>query len=281
MLKRLALNYWPLILLVILIVVVLGVSRYAENRKTQNAENCQAGSPKTPISPGDAGRCAENANKPHRNPDWIDTFTWPEGATVWALFLTLLVIAWQSTETRKAANASLEQARLTVEKERARLYVRPGILESFWDRGTENWAFRVRLEVENSGNSRAYGIGGEIDGRGCIWIQGVSAPIAPRLKLPWMGSARYLSAGVFSTTLDSQLLSVTPDTIEGALYGDQAIFLQGFVKYETLGKRFCKRYGYRWWTGSFDRTGLNFGNRFIEGRWLEDDQQDNGETEIP
>lgn len=78
MLKRLALKYLVLVLLVILIGAVFCMSQYR-----------------------------------------INTFTWPEGAATWALFLTLLVIAWQSTETRDAAKAALLNAEAVINAERA------------------------------------------------------------------------------------------------------------------------------------------------------------------
>ncbi len=39
-------------------------------------------------------------------------FGWPEGITVWALFLTLITIAEQSNETRKSAEAARDSIRL-------------------------------------------------------------------------------------------------------------------------------------------------------------------------
>ena len=101
-----------MILLLVLIVAVLCMSRYAENCKTNNKNNAQTGSPETPISPNDASKCAKNTDKPKHPPSWIETFTWPEGVTAWALLLTLLVLAWQSTETRAAAQASLKQSEI-------------------------------------------------------------------------------------------------------------------------------------------------------------------------
>jgi hypothetical protein len=64
------------------------------------------------ISPNGSGQSPQNANKPHHYPDLVDSFTWPDGATVWALFLTLIVIAWQSTETRDAAKAARDSIRM-------------------------------------------------------------------------------------------------------------------------------------------------------------------------
>jgi hypothetical protein len=123
MLKRLALKYWPMVLLAILIAAVLGMSRYAEKRKTENSNNSYTSSPKPSIPPSDASQGTQNANKPEHYPSWVDTFTWPDGATVWALFLTLLVIAWQSTETRDAAKASLLNVQALINIERPWLFI--------------------------------------------------------------------------------------------------------------------------------------------------------------
>jgi Na+-transporting methylmalonyl-CoA/oxaloacetate decarboxylase gamma subunit len=45
MLKRLMFRYWPLLLLFTLIVAVLCMSRYAENRKAGNQEDAQISGP--------------------------------------------------------------------------------------------------------------------------------------------------------------------------------------------------------------------------------------------
>src|ERR1022692_1548809 len=53
----------------------------------------------------------DNAQKPSRNlPSWHRLFTWPDGMTAWAILLTLWAVAWQSNETRKAAQAALTSA---------------------------------------------------------------------------------------------------------------------------------------------------------------------------
>src|SRR5208283_1899320 len=135
MLKRLALNYWQLVLLVIFIGAIFYMSRYAENRKAEHQDNAQGCSPIAVISPNGNGHGTQNANKPHQYPMWIDTFAWPEGATTWALFLTLIVIAWQSSETKilegsvaaakDSAEAAKDQIQLVMEKERPRIQITP------------------------------------------------------------------------------------------------------------------------------------------------------------
>jgi hypothetical protein len=124
MLKRLALKYWPLALLLVLIVAVLCMSDYAERRKAENQEYAQASSPESTVSPSDTDKGTKKTNKPKYPPSWIDTFAWPEGAAAWGLFLTLLVIAWQSAETGDAAKAALLNAQAVINAERAWLVVK-------------------------------------------------------------------------------------------------------------------------------------------------------------
>jgi hypothetical protein len=155
MLKRLGLNYRPMVLLVILLGAVFYMSRYAENRKAEHQENAQAGSPNSVISPNGNGQSTQNANKPHQYPSWIDTFAWPDGATAWALFLTLLVIGWQSTETRRTADAALAQIQLTKDKDRARLAIRPGGFGVYWCPRLQS-----SLEISHFGPREAFSVNG-------------------------------------------------------------------------------------------------------------------------
>jgi hypothetical protein len=82
MLKRLDSKYLPMILLVLSIVAILCLSRHAGGDKAS----------------------------------WIETFAWPNGVTAWALLLTLMVIAWQSTEARDAAKATRDAAQATLKQ---------------------------------------------------------------------------------------------------------------------------------------------------------------------
>ncbi|HZP04586.1 MAG TPA: hypothetical protein VFB43_06770 [Terracidiphilus sp.] len=124
MLKRLALKYWPIAMLSILIIAVLCMSRYAENRKAERQNNAQGSSPSTVISPNGNGQGTQNANEPHQYPRWIDTFAWPDGVTAWALLLTLIIIGWRSIETRDAAEAANRGLEISKTKERAKLLLK-------------------------------------------------------------------------------------------------------------------------------------------------------------
>src|ERR1035437_7480206 len=66
----------------------------------------------------------QQATKGQQNPSgyfpgWRRLLTWPDGITAFAVILTLLGIVWQSSETRKAAQAALIQSRYTVASQRA------------------------------------------------------------------------------------------------------------------------------------------------------------------
>lgn len=148
-----AVKYWPIAMLSILIVAVLCTSRYAENRKAEQHENTQASGPKDAVAPNSTSQSGQNASKPHHHPEWIDTFAWPDGVTAWALLLTLIVIGWQSTETRDAAKGALLNAQAVIDAERAWVIIRSSM----------NWGYipfvsfplKYWWEIENVSNTPA------------------------------------------------------------------------------------------------------------------------------
>jgi hypothetical protein len=52
---------------------------------------------------------------------WFDFFRWPNGTTAWAIILTLIAIAEQTGQTRKAADAAFLNAQYVANAERALL----------------------------------------------------------------------------------------------------------------------------------------------------------------
>jgi hypothetical protein len=127
-----------MVVLLLLVGAILGISRYAEQRKSQNASDAHARSSQVAISPSGEGKSSENkGNAEH----FTDTFLWPEGATAWALLLTLIVIAWQSTESRAATKATEDSIRL-----------QEAALEQWLE--TDNW--RAELGLPMSGDHFLY-----------------------------------------------------------------------------------------------------------------------------
>lgn len=94
-------------------------------------------------------------------------FGWPEGVTVWALFLTLITIAEQTSQTRKAAIATedsvgaikrqtdlmKEQSDFMVEKERAKLRIELGEFQPVKDEHETYW---VKGHVSIYGSTEAF-----------------------------------------------------------------------------------------------------------------------------
>jgi hypothetical protein len=97
--------------------IVLVTCKYenpCKKPKTQNADqaltsavqvDAQAHPDKTKDETGKGTDCV---------PCWHKLLAWPEGITVWVVLLTLVVIGWQSWETRKSAGAVLESGRAWV-----------------------------------------------------------------------------------------------------------------------------------------------------------------------
>jgi hypothetical protein len=173
--KWLVVKYLPIVVLFALIVAILCMSRYEETRKENHQNNASYVNPAAKIMPNEPTESAKKADKTEDSRSWIETFTWPDGVTTWALLLTLLVIAWQSTETRAAARATEEsvaliksQVDLTAEqnknakdRERARLGIRN--IEVPEVSGPENilegmCPLRVCAFVENFGHSKAFNV---------------------------------------------------------------------------------------------------------------------------
>lgn len=115
--------------------VVLGLSIYVaiqSQRATERASQQAAQPSNSEVASGTGNNQPQgSAKRPSRNlPGWYGFFAWPDGMTTWAILLTLFAIAWQSNETKKAAEAALrqadlmkEQSALVVGKERAKLRI--------------------------------------------------------------------------------------------------------------------------------------------------------------
>lgn len=81
----------------------------AEQYKNHRAEYCSTFF----RTPEQQKACVEErTNAGDYLPWWYELVRWPGGITTWAIILTGFAITWQSSETRKAASASAESARI-------------------------------------------------------------------------------------------------------------------------------------------------------------------------
>jgi hypothetical protein len=106
-------------------------------------QNIPVPSDETPLTNHDS-------SKPYNDPEnWWGLgfvyFGWPAGTTIWALFITFLVIAEQTMETRKAAQAALLSAQAVINAGRA------------WVAFSINYASdsAYNISVRNHGNTPA------------------------------------------------------------------------------------------------------------------------------
>jgi len=98
-------------------------------------------------------------------------FGWPNGITIWALFLTMFVIAEQTIETRRAANAQVDGNRAWIFADLEKLGGR--IHSSGSEEGYPKTYLMLRLNLSNQGLSPA-------------WIESIQAhmEILPRKQIP-------------------------------------------------------------------------------------------------
>lgn len=110
MLKRLALWKYG-----IAVVIILGccvyVTRQDQKTRDEYEEKCSQLNASTLPPSGHHENCDEGAENAARHlPRWFGIFRWPEGITTWAILLTLFVIADQTAQIRKSAEAALTSA---------------------------------------------------------------------------------------------------------------------------------------------------------------------------
>jgi hypothetical protein len=117
---------WSCVLALVSIFVTCQKEKYTHDSA---APPTQSGSPA--VASGDKVKPQGDSQKPQGYlPRWetvvvYRVFGWPEGATVLALFLTLITIADQTQATQKSAAAAENGILLMKAKERARLTVTP------------------------------------------------------------------------------------------------------------------------------------------------------------
>jgi hypothetical protein len=260
MLKRLTLKYWPMALLLVLIVAVLCMSRYAENRKANYQNNAEAVGPKASVTQNNLSKGIQSTNKPEHSQSWIDTFTWPEGATAWALFLTLLVIAWQSVETHAAAEATVasveaakrqtdlirEQLDTQVQRERARLNLEVQPIE-ISEGGFEDWIIlKSCIELTNSGHSNAFIKFGAVR---FVLAGSGQRPLSeanPDDFTPFSNTIEPSKEPVYCPVQSDDIPLRIKDFSQDMADGTRSICLYGFVEYDTLGIRWHRDFGYVW-----------------------------------
>jgi|WetSurMetagenome_2_1015567.scaffolds.fasta_scaffold67761_2 hypothetical protein len=205
-------------------------------------------------------------------------------AGVIAAYFTLAKLEYQTRATQDAAKASLDQVELMkrqmdigVNKERARIEVKPGTLEV--ERAME-W-LEAGIEVRNIGHSTAY----------INCIKGWFVISQPGESLPETdGSTMYMPDNFINSQADPVHLSFLWNDLPASLHkftadmsgGTLVAYLYGHIEYETLGETWHKDFGYLWhMDGDNEQSSSSDIKRLESGWWEKNPEQSNGEFKFP
>lgn len=253
------------------VVVMFGcaffVSHQYQSARSRCVKECQEAHPRL-LSPSshenDCDKCAEVAER--NFPSWYRLFGWPEGVGAWAILLTLLAIAEQTHQTRRAADAGAESADaayggvtaalaqldLMKAKERARLDIKAATFEI--ENPEEMWSLQATIDLRNIGSSRAY-VG---KSAGTMYVTTSSEDPSAALEDSFLTlnlPDKFLDPSVSSVSVPFWFWSSIPDeqdplppnleTFAAEVNaGNRFIHLCGFVEYETLGTMWRREFWY-------------------------------------
>ena len=143
-------------LLFVSVLVSIKHQQYADNSATNG------GNQSIPVSSENAPATKDESQKSKESlhPWWAQAYVligWPNGITVWALLLTMAVIAVQTMETRKATESAGKQLAFQQEVLRPRLKITNFTRNTFNEAMAGEWVF-VNMEISDSGGFPAYGV---------------------------------------------------------------------------------------------------------------------------
>jgi hypothetical protein len=260
MMKAVAMKYLPIAILFVLVVAILCMSRYAENRKENHQNNANHINPAATVAPDKTANGARPADQSEDSPSWIDTFAWPDGVTAWALFLTLFIIAWQSVETHAAADATKasveaakgqaalirEQVDTQIERERARLNLEAQPIEIPEGGFDDSVELTTCIEITNVGHSNAF----IRDGAARFALISIgnlpfSQP-SPEDFTPFSMAIEPSKEPVYSPIQCDYIPLSRNDFTGDMAESTRSLYLYGWMEYESLGIRWHRDFGYVW-----------------------------------
>ena len=212
--------------------VVFGLTFYVSiqnHRDTDQPAEHGTQPANAPPPPTHDDNAQMDVKKPHRSPpDWYRFLTWPEGVTAWAIFLTLMAIAEQTQQTRKAAEAGLESAKAALLNAQAVINIdRP------WITVQVEVGHQIYVRVINEGHTPA-----EImvsSGKQCVLAEEASLPAIPEYPdtptwyegLVCPGSEPLHIFGLPIEAANSR------ETIEEIQAGHKRLFIMGHICYRS------------------------------------------------
>lgn len=244
----------PVLLLVLICIAAVNVSGQPDKRSSNKQSKSQEQG--STADPANANQNANAASESTRSSDatpakWYAAIKRPEWLTAIAAVITLVIVAWQSYETRRAASASKESAEAFINKERARLFISHQVTVDFV----------ATFKAINQGQSPAQMIYSFV---GCHILKvDENFPVVPDytegddpktyVKNTWVLPGDDAKVGWYDASYISE--SDNPQLLEDVTSGGLLLWFYGVVRYidsVSLGQhelRFC----YRCWPGKDDR----------------------------
>lgn len=236
---------------VLAIAAIVGMAIFVASQDEQAAhDSAQKGTnlPKV-VSPQKRMPIIENIEDAEGHlPSWYGFFRWPNATTTWAIIFTLIALAEQTQQTRKAAEASLEQTQHMITSERAWIIVSsrfPDGLSSSEKRADT----RFRWEFKNVGKSPARLI--EFNGVARrAKRNNISFPEPAPFPRPFqsLNNLLLVPTDSWGATWKIEENALSADEIDSLKYWKETTLVTyGYVKYlDVFGKehitRFCKEF---------------------------------------
>ena len=153
MLKRLLIPAGAALIVAVILVAVY----YQQRNAVGEGYDIKCVQPSEPSAAANSLTCAirpsQNTDQSKPKPPWWEVLlAWPEGITAWLLMGTGIVIAWQSYETRRAAQAAMSAERAWMIPEITQPDDNDVMLLNFRD---ENWTLPIEIKLTNLGKSPA------------------------------------------------------------------------------------------------------------------------------
>ena len=251
---------------IVLFAFFLGMAVYvavqderATQQSAQKAEHLGSGV----EASSDANHAKEHIRNSEGNtPSWFGFFRWPNGTTTWAIVLTLLAIAEQTRETRRAVIASLRPESIIrgIDLIPGEYIDIPGGAAPGIQKGYKPWL--IKCQIANIGGSSARITEGNftVD---IIEKQSGNLPVFPPYDETrnWL-KKQVINPGehkVFDTPIDAKnafRFRIVATKREGGAVGLSNLYCFGFIQYRdrvNVERRtaFCLNHNYS--TDRFDR----------------------------
>ncbi len=292
MLKKIALWKYG-----IAVILVLGccvyVSRQDQEARDQYEQKCsQLNASAVPLSSHhkDCDKGAENAAR--HLPRWYRVFGWPEGITTWAILLTLLVIADQTAQTKRAAIAAEDAASATRRQSeiasdtakrqlRAYLCVAEACVKITANEnpgGQPHVKLEAQLHIKNGGQTPAYSVQSWLYGHIGAYPENTPVPPPPKGMLRGIAIIPAQGKNIFT----AKEIAIFPPIMENLEIPTvpAAYYVQGEVRYRDIYKDW-HRLKIRMFYGGPAKTRKTKDSNGVTMGFLGPDSWGNSEEDIP